>query len=159
VVNVGDATAVYHVINWHSPGMKQARTATSPEDAVKAFYRDWSQATLVRGAEGYASFFAEDAVLLPPDAAPVTGRAAIRGWHERSQNESAHRTLPEAISEDELQVSGGFVLYRSTLRGRRVPKAGGEPEPFESKYLDVLRRKPDGGYELTSRIWSSNLAR
>jgi quercetin dioxygenase-like cupin family protein len=30
LVNVGDTTAVYHVISWHSPGMKQARPATSP---------------------------------------------------------------------------------------------------------------------------------
>jgi len=157
VVNVGDATAVYHVINWHSPGMLKARTATSPQDAVKAFYRDWSQATMARGAEGYASYFAEDAVLLPPNAAPLSGRAAIRDWQERSQKEATHRTLHEGVSEDELQVSGGFVIYRSTLKGQRTPKAGGEPESFENKYFDVLRRKADGGYELIRRMWSSNL--
>jgi len=159
VVNVGDGTAVYHVINWHSPGMLKARAAASPQDAVKAFYRDWSQATMARGAEGYASYFAEDAVLLPPNAAPVSGRAAIRDWQARSQKEATHHTLPESISEDELQVSGGFVLYRSTLKGQRTPKAGGRPEPFESKYFDVLRRKADGGYEFIRRMWSSNLAR
>jgi len=159
VVNVGEGTAVYHVINWHSPGMKQAQPATSPQDAVKAFYRDWSQATATRGAEGYASFFAEDAVLLPPNAAPVSGRAAIRDWQERSQKDATHRTLPESVSEDELQVSGGLVIYRSTLKGQRVAKAGGEPEAFESKYFDVLRRKADGGYEFTRRMWSSNLSK
>lgn len=157
VVNVGDVTAVYHVINWLSPGMKKAQSATSPQDAVKAFYSEWSQATTTRGPEGYASFFAEDAVLLPPNAAPVTGRAAIRDWQERSQKDAAYRTLPEAISEDELQVTGGFVIYRSTLKGQRVPKAGGQPEAFENKYFDVLRRKADGGYEFTRRMWSSNL--
>ena len=158
VVNVGDGTAVYHVINWHSPGMLKARAATSPQDAVKAFFRDWSQATATRGAEGYASFFAEDAVLLPPNAAPVSGRAAIRDWQERSQKDATYRTLPEGVSEDELQVSGGFVICRSTLKGERTPKAGGKPEAFENKYFDVLRRKPDGGYEFTRRMWSSNLA-
>jgi ketosteroid isomerase-like protein len=157
VVNVGETTAVYHVINWHSPGMKPR--AASPQDAVKAFYRDWSQATVARGAEGYASYFAEDAVLLPPNAAPVAGRPAIREWQERQQQEATHRTLPEAISQDDFQVAGDLVLYRGTLKGRRVPKAGGEPEPFESKYFDVLRRKPDGGYEFTRRMWSSNLAK
>jgi ketosteroid isomerase-like protein len=133
--------------------------ATSPREAVKAFYRDWSQATFTRGAEGYASYFAEDAVLLPPNAAPVSGRAAIREWQERQQKEATHRTQPEGISEDELSVSGGFVIYRSTLRGKRVPRAGGEPEPLENKYFDVLRRKPDGGYEFVRRMWSSNLER
>jgi uncharacterized protein (TIGR02246 family) len=158
VVNVGDGTAVYHVINWHSPGMLKARTATSPQDAVRAFYRDWSQARQARGAEGYASYFAEDGVLLPPNAAPVSGRAAIRDWQERSQKERTHQTPSESTSEDEIQVSGGFVLYRSTLRGQRAPKAGSPPEPFENKYFDVLRRKADGGYELIRRMWSSNLA-
>ena len=90
VVNVGERTAVYHVINWHSPGMLKTRAATSPQDAVKAFYGDWSQATATRGAEGYASFFAEDAVLLPPNAAPVSGRAAIRDWQERSQKDATY---------------------------------------------------------------------
>lgn len=159
VVNVGDNTAVYHVINWHSPGMLKTPAATSPQDAVKAFYRDWSQATQTRGAEGYASCFAEDAVLLPPDAAPVNGRAAIRDFQERSQKRATHRTVPEGTSEDELTVSGGFVVYRSTLKGKRIPNAGGEPERFENKYFDVLRRKPDGSYEFTRRMWSSNLGK
>ena len=140
-MNVGENTAVYHVINWLSPGMRATRAATSPQDAVRAFYGDWSQATATRGAEGYASFFADDAVLLPPNAAPVSGRAAIRDWQERSQKDATYRAQPEGVSEDELQVSGGFVIYRSTLKGQRVPKAGGEPEPFENKYFDVLRRK------------------
>jgi ketosteroid isomerase-like protein len=87
----------------------------------------------------------------------VSGRAAIREWQERSQKEASYKTVPSAISENELQMSGSFVIYRSTLKGQRVPKAGGDPEPFETKYFDVLRRKPDGGYEFARRMWSSNL--
>jgi ketosteroid isomerase-like protein len=157
VVNVGDTTAVYHVINWHSPGMLKEQPAKSPQDEVRAFYKDWSQATVSRGAEGYASFFAEDAVLLPPNAAPVSGRAAIRDYQERQQKEATHRTVPEGVQEDELTVAGGVVVYRSTLKGQRVPRAGGAGAPFESKYFDLLRRKPDGGYEFVRRMWSSNL--
>ncbi len=157
--NVGETTAVYHVINWSSPGMLKAKPATSPQDAIKAFYREWSKASLERGPEGYASFFALDAVLLPPDAAPVAGRAAIREWQERSQKEATHRTVPEAISEDELSVAGDSAIYRSTLKGKRVPKAGGDAEPFEAKYFDVLRKKPDGAWEFRHRMWSSNRPR
>ncbi len=32
-----------------------------------------------------------------------------------------------------------WVVYRSTLHGQRVPKAGGDPVPFETKYVDLLR--------------------
>jgi len=140
VTNVGDTTAVYHVINWASPGTLKSRPATSPQDDVRAFYREWSQAAATRGAEGYASRFAEDAVLLPPDAAPVSGRAAIREWQERQPKDVG---ATAAVQEDELTVSGGFVLYRSTHKGKR-----------ETRYLDVLRRKPDGSYEVTRRMWN-----
>jgi len=156
VTNVGDTTAVYHVINWASPGTLKARQAVSPQDAVRGFYSDWSQATATRGAEGFASYFAEDAVLLPPDGGPVSGRVAIREWQERNRKDAGDSAVP--ASEDELSVSGGFVLHRSTLKGRRITTPGGDPQPFETKYLDVLRRKPDGGYELVRRMWNSDLA-
>ena len=40
-----------------------------------------------------------------------------------------------------------------------LEKAGGEAQPFEAKYFDVLRRKPDGAWEFSHRMWSSNLPR
>jgi ketosteroid isomerase-like protein len=95
-------------------------------------------------------------VLLPPNALPLNGRAAIRQWQERSRAEAGDAGTP-SIEEDELQMSGAFVIYRSTLKGQRAAKAGSGPEPFETKYFDVLRRKPDGGYEIVRRMWSSNL--
>jgi ketosteroid isomerase-like protein len=156
VTNVGSTTAVYHVVNWASPGMKQSRSA-SPGDDVRAFYRDLRQAAAAGGTDGYASFFADDALLLPPNAAPVSGRAAIREWQKNSGNEAGDAAAPLSIVEDELQLSGAFVIYRSTLKGRRAAKAGAAPEAIETKYLDVLRRKPDGGYEIVRRMWSSNL--
>ena len=138
VTNVGDTTAVYHVINWATPGMKKSSSA-SPGDDVRAFYRDFRQAA-AKGAEAYASYFAEDAVLLPPNAAPLTGRAAIREWQGRAAKEPIDGP---GATEDELQMSGAFVVHRSTFKG--------------TKYFDLLRRKPDGGYELVRRMWSSNL--
>jgi XRE family transcriptional regulator, regulator of sulfur utilization len=159
VTNVGDTTAAYHVINWKSPGMAKPKAVASAEDAVKAFYREWRKATAEQGAQGYAAYFAEDAVLLPPDAPPVTGRRAILEWQERSQKESPWRTLPETLRADEVEVAGDLALSRSTLQGTRVAKAGGEGEPFEAKYFDVLRHKADGQWELVRRMWSSNRSR
>jgi XRE family transcriptional regulator, regulator of sulfur utilization len=152
VTNVGGTTALYHVINWASPGMLRPRPP-SQEEAVRAFYAEWQRAADARGAEGYASFVAEDAVLLPPGEAPVSGKAAVRAWRERHPAEAA-----SAGSEDEVSVAGGVVLRRSTWKGERPAAAGARPRPFELKYLDVLRRKADGGYELARRMWSSNLS-
>lgn len=39
-------------------------------------------------------------------------------------------------------LSPGWVVYRSTLRGERVPKDGSATNPLETKYVDLLHRKP-----------------
>ena len=155
VTNVGTTTAVYHVINWASPGMKRTSSA-SPGDDVRAFYRDLAGAVRARG-RGLRIVLRGGRGAAAAERPPLNGRAAIREWHERSRAEAGDAGTPPSIAEDELQMSGAFVIYRSTLKGQRAAKAGAAPEPFETKYFDVLRRKPDGGYEIVRRMWSSNL--
>ena len=97
VTNVGDTTAVYHVINWASPGMLKARhgrrahrTRSAPSTS------DWEQGDGERGAEGFASFVAEDAVLLPPDAPPsAAAPRSVRG-RSASRKRSGEATTPTA---------------------------------------------------------------
>ena len=125
-------------------------------ETVRTFYAEWDKAKAERGAEGFASFVAEDALLLPPDAPPLSGRAAIRAWQERAPKGSGEATSPTSASEDELTVSGGYVIHRSTVKGQRAAKSGGGLQPFETRYMDVLRRKPDGSYELVRRMWNTN---
>lgn len=51
-------------------------------------------------------------------------------------------------------TAADWVVYRSTLRGQRVPKGGG-PTPFETKYVDLLHRTATG-WEVAFRMWSDN---
>ena len=133
-------------------------SATSQDlaDSVSRFYREWSDATMKKGPDGYASYFASDATLLPPDAPPVVGRDRIRAWMT-SQSDLPYRAQPESVHQDEIRVLGDVAVVRTTLAGKRVPKAGGDPVPFETKYLDVLRRSGDGRWEFVSRMWNSNV--
>ena len=48
-----------------------------------------------------------------------------------------------------------MLTRRSTLRGQRMPKAGGEAVPFETKYIDLLHRTSTG-WEVAFRMWSDN---
>lgn len=137
-------------------GIGNAQTAAEKE-AINSFYRDWSQATFKEGPEGYARFFAEDGAVLPPDEAPVVGRAAIKEWMKRTLAEAAYVTRPEGVTQDDLKVTGNLAVARSTVRGKRTPKSGGEPIPFETKYLDVLRKTSDGRWEFVYRMWNNNL--
>ena len=122
----------------------QGAPPTSVRDSINAFYRAWSEASMTRGAEGYASYFAVDATLLPPNANPVHGRGSIRAWMDRTRRDMTYRTVPTGITVDTVHVYGDLAIYLSTLKGQRIPIAGGSPAPFETKYFDVLQRTPGG---------------
>jgi uncharacterized protein (TIGR02246 family) len=125
--------------------------------SVTRFYREWSADTAKNGAEGYAAHFAADATLLPPDGPPVAGRDRIKAWMA-SQADLPYRTQPEAVNQDEIRIMGDIAIVRTTLRGKRVSKVDGKETPFETKYLDVLRRTPAGGWEFLTRMWNSNIS-
>jgi ketosteroid isomerase-like protein len=132
-------------------------SATVQEDkAIEAFYRMWMGSS-VKGAAAYASHYAADGQILPPNAPPIAGREAIAGWFERAQSESRFVSKPEGINVDEIRfISPTWVVHRSTLRGQRVPKAGGDPFAFETKYFDLLHRSDNGQWEVAYRMWSDN---
>ena len=71
------ATLLVLAISGCAPQVDTAAEQTAIEQAT----RDWLEATNQpgeEGADGYASFVTEDAVLLPPNGARVDGRDAVR---------------------------------------------------------------------------------
>jgi ketosteroid isomerase-like protein len=92
--------------------------------------------------------FAEDAVLQPPNAKPVTGRAAILAWG---------RAFPpvEEFSFSDVQVSGDGNLAYGT--SNFVLKVQGAPAD-SGKQLVVFRRSAAGSWEIPAGGFSSNLA-
>jgi len=134
----------------------QATPPASVRDSITAFYRAWSEASMTRGAEGYASYFAADATLLPPNAGPVHGRDSIRAWMERTQREVTYRMVPSGLAVDAVHVYAELAIHLGTLKGQRVPFTGGSPVPFETKYFDVLQKAPTGGWQFRYRMWSDN---
>lgn len=134
-----------------------ATAQTSADSAsVTAFYREWFGSAR-QGPESYASFYAADGMVLPPNAPAAIGRAAVADWLRQSQTTSPYSVRPEGITVNEMRfLSAEWVLYRSTLRGQRILKAGGDPLPFETKYVDLLHRSGSHRWEVVYRMWSDN---
>jgi uncharacterized protein (TIGR02246 family) len=132
--------------------------AQTPADtaSVQAFYGAWfgpAQQDPVR----YASFYAPDGYILPPNAPPVQGRDAIADWQRRTREETTYTTRPEGIRVDEIRFLGpNWVVYRGTLWGQRIPRTGGEPVAFETKYFDLLARSDGGEWKVAYRMWSDS---
>jgi ketosteroid isomerase-like protein len=132
--------------------------AQPPNDvaSVTAFYQKW-MGSAAQGFTAYASYYAQDGYILPPGHAPVVGREAIVAWFEKTSAAATYTTRPQAVTVDETRfLSSDWVIRRSTLKGQRVPKAGGDPVAFETKYFDLLHRNAAGNWEVASRMWSDN---
>jgi len=97
--------------------------------SVQSFYRAWF-GSAEQSPEAYASFYAPDGFVLPPDGVPVRGRLDIADWLRRARAQTAFTLRPEGISVDEIRFLGdGWVLYRSTLSGSRKRAATRFPSP------------------------------
>lgn len=139
---------------WSAPPVAAQTSADSA--SVAAFYGRWF-GSVPQGFTKYASFYATDGAIYPPNAPPVRGRQAIAEWLESARASQPYSVEPQGITVDEIKfLSPSWVIHRSTLRGRRMPKSGGEPTPFETKYLDLLHRLEGGDWQVAFRMWSDN---
>jgi hypothetical protein len=87
---------------------------------------------------------------------PARGREAIAAWLRESQASAKYSTVPSDLVVDEMRfLTPDWVVYRTTLRGKRVPRDGSAAAEFETKYVDLLHRV-DGKWQVAYRMWSDN---
>ena len=51
-------------------------------EAIKGLYPPWKACLLEQDFEGVASFYTEDAVVMPPNQPTIRGRAEVKSWLE-----------------------------------------------------------------------------
>ena len=101
------------------------------------------------------SFYADDAILMPPNEASVRGKAAIRPRYERLFADFN----PEITGEiEELQVADDWAFVRGVNRGSLAPRAGGEARQLSDVYLMILRRATAGSWQIARLIWHPGAA-
>lgn len=102
-----------------------------------------------------AALYLADARLMPPNAPTVEGREAVRkfwgGLLETHQ-------LKLSVVSDEVEGRGDLAYARGHYTLDGTPKAkGGAPIHDEGKFLEVLRRQPDGSWRYAVDMYSSDL--
>ena len=103
--------------------------------------------------EGFLTYVADDAVMLPPGEPAVVGKNAIREWYtvfyENFNNDMTHESL-------EVDAFGDIIIARGNATGAVTPKAGGAPIPFNNKYLFVIKRQADGSLQVWRAAFNEN---
>ncbi len=134
-----------------------AGTALSDVEAAAVLSVDSAFAAGVRAgdAAAVANAYAEDAVLMPPDMKPIKGRASIQEYWAgflKSYTVDAEMGMDEMDGRGDLAYSRGHYHFEVTPKGKGVPRMA----PVSGKFLEVLRRQPDGSWLYTADMFSAN---
>jgi|SRR5215213_6518241 uncharacterized protein (TIGR02246 family) len=135
-------------------GTVAAPLTAADQAAIRATDTAFSTAAGAGDAAGVGAIYLPDARLMPPNVATVTGRDGIqRFWGGLFD---AYR-VRITVTADEIEGSGDLAYARGHYKLDLTPKAGGPPAHDEGKFLEILRRKPDGSWGYAVDMYSSDL--
>ena len=103
-------------------------------------------------AAAVTATFADDAILMEPDLAAIEGKQAIQTWYEAFLKENAVKC---AITPLETQVAGDWAYVRGNYTSIFTPKSG-KSMGVSGKYLDIVKRQPDGSWKIHRGMLNSN---
>jgi uncharacterized protein (TIGR02246 family) len=129
-------------------GADSAAAAAGIAVSASAFSR-----ALERGdAEGMATQYVDDAVVVPPGGRMIAGRDSIRAfWTPRNPD---FRTLAHSLTTDRLEVTGDVAVEVGTWRqeGQMRNEA---PRESAGRYVVVWRRQADGAWRMQFDTWTA----
>lgn len=127
-----------------------AFAAGADEKAVRDADEQWSKVAAAKDLDKTVSFYADDAVVLPPNQAAVTTKDGIRdlwkGFLESLMEISWKTTRVEMAKSGDM----GYLIgtYEMTLKDGTKDKG---------KYCEVWKKQADGKWKVSTDMFSSNL--
>ena len=105
--------------------------------------------------DGVVAVYAGSAALLPPNLPPQKGSAAIRSFWAGFLDAY---TVQFELGSDAIEGRGDLAYNMGHYRFTAVPKAKANPGVAdEGKFLEILKRQPDGTWKYVVDMYSSNL--
>ena len=131
------------------PGYAQGAKAAIEEGAIA-----WEIAFNAGDGKAVAELYTEDAVLLPPDAERVDGKAAIAEFWQGAIDSG----LADADLEPVEVVEVGNLAYEIGVVTLSAPGSDSERVAVSGKYIVIWQRADDGVWRLHRDIWNMNPA-
>jgi uncharacterized protein (TIGR02246 family) len=124
--------------------------------AIRAADSSFAAAATAGDVDAVAAVYARDASLLAPNLPPQKGQTAIRSFWGGFFNAY---TVKFEISSDTIEGRGDLAYNVGQYRFTAVPKVRSNPGVAdEGKFLEVLKKQPDGSWKYVVDMYSSNLA-
>jgi len=123
--------------------------------AVQKADADWSKAAQTKQADAWVTFYADDAVVLPPNDKMATTKDAI------------HKTIAGLLALPDLSLSwtttkaeaarSGDLAYTYGTYQLAWKGAKGKAMSDKGKYSEVWKKQADGSWRCVVDMWSSDL--
>jgi uncharacterized protein (TIGR02246 family) len=129
-------------------GTRQPATA----EELSQMNRDFASALNNKDAVAAANCYTEDATVLPPGEAPVSGRANIQKYWEGA---IAAGVFDVAVASVSTGSNGdlGYEIGRFQMSTR---DSAGKITTERGKYIELLKRGEDGRWRSTRGIWNTD---
>ncbi len=136
----------------------QARdTSAAAKAAIDATNADWARLSAAGHADSIADFYSPNAVLMPPNMAPVRGAREIRAFFAQLNMSTPPSTL--TLRADSVWASGPAAVEVGRWHykwGAGAPRPPGVPEADSGKYI-VRWVNENGRWLMVQDVWNSDL--
>ena len=112
-------------------------------DHIRDLYRQYLEAERNGDAKTIASFYTEDALLIPPEHKPIEGRAEIHKYFDGITNSAVEMDISHIEVDGNIAWATGLFHWNADDQRRNLA------------FLDVWRQK-NGEWQLASCMWNSS---
>jgi uncharacterized protein (TIGR02246 family) len=123
--------------------------------AVKAVETAWVRDIATKDADKFASYYAENAALLMPNAPAITGRDNIEAAL-KPMLADPNFALTFQASKAEASKGGDFVYTVGTYSMTMSSPKDKKPVTDKGKYLTVFKKQADGSWKAVADMISSD---
>lgn len=132
-----------------------ADAGSADEQTVRDLDDQWSAAASAKDLEKTVSFYSDDAMVMPPNAAAATTKEAVRKlWQDLFAVPGVainwHATKVEVAKSGDVAYTTG--TYQFTMND-----ATGKPVNDTGKYVAIWKKQTDGKWKCSADIWNSDM--
>lgn len=122
--------------------------------AIKEMMKQFAVTINSGDFEGWISLWTDDGIQLFPGGPARIGKKEIRAGMKPAFDQFI---LKMEINNQELRASGDLAFARGTYTEALIPKAGGETEKYDGKYLTILEKQTNGSWKVARDCFNSNV--
>jgi uncharacterized protein (TIGR02246 family) len=121
-------------------------TRAADEAAIRAAITEWAGSAQAKDAEKFASFYAEDAVLMLADSPPISGKAAIdAGIGGMMQDPNFALSFePDSV----VVARSGDLAYETGTFSLTMSDPKKKPATEQGHYVVVWQKQADGTWKV-----------